>query len=132
MRTLIKNFFKCGILGWCLEILFTALHSLQRRDMMLKGTTSLWMFPIYGAGCLLAPVFRLARRLSWPVRGSIYAGLILAGEYISGRFLKERNLCPWDYGKARWNIGRIIRLDYLPCWLVTGLFMERILGNRHQ
>lgn len=128
MRNLLKlfqNFIKCGILGWCLEISFTALQSLRRRDLTLKGTTSLWMFPIYGAGCLLAPFFRLFGRLHWAARGGIYALLIFSAEYLSGRLLRKKGLCPWDYEKARWNIGRVIRLDYLPCWAATGLLMER-------
>ena len=45
---MLKNFLKCGLTGWCMEISFTALDSLRRRDMTLKGCTSLWMFPIYG------------------------------------------------------------------------------------
>ena len=64
MRKLLQNFIKCGILGWCLEIVFTSLQSLRRRDLTLRGVTSLWMFPIYGAGCLLTPVFHLFRGLS--------------------------------------------------------------------
>lgn len=130
MRTIIKNFLTCGILGWCLEILFTALHALQRRDYTLKGTTSLWMFPIYGAGCLLAPLFRLVRSLPALARGGIYATFILTGEYLSGRALQRKGLCPWDYGKARWNVGRIIRLDYIPCWIATGLLMEYLITGR--
>ena len=43
--TFFKNFLKCGLAGWCMEILFTSADSLRRRDMTLKGTTSLWMFP---------------------------------------------------------------------------------------
>ena len=116
MRKLFQNFIKCGILGWCLEISFTALNALRRRDHTLRGVTSLWMFPIYGAGCLLTPFFRLFRRLHWTVRGSIYAALIFAAEYVSGSLL-------WK--KARWNVSRLIRLDYFPCWAATGLLMER-------
>ena len=61
MQKLWKDFIKCGILGWCLEITFTALHSLQQRKFTLQGTTSLWMFPIYGAGCLLRPICALVK-----------------------------------------------------------------------
>ena len=125
-----NKFIICGTLGWCLEIIFTALHSLRKRDMTLKGTTSLWMFPIYGCGCLLAPLFRLLRTLPGLLRGSIYAGLILTGEYLSGSLLKRKDMCPWDYGRSRWNVGRIIRLDYFPCWIVTGLLMEAALNQK--
>ena len=49
-------------------------------------------------------------------------------EYLSGRFLLEKGLCPWSYGKARWNIGKVIRLDYAPCWFATGLLMEQAIS----
>lgn len=130
MQKLWKDFIKCGILGWCLEITFTALHSLQQRKMSLQGTTSLWMFPIYGAGCLLKPVCSLVKGCHWLVRGSIYALCIFTAEYVSGFFLQKKELCPWNYGKARWNIGRVIRLDYAPCWIITGLLMEHAITDR--
>lgn len=128
MKKIFQSFIRCGILGWCLEIIFTALHSLRRRDFTLKGTTSLWMFPIYGAGCLLYPLSVLLRKKSPLIRGMVYAVLILGAEYITGSFLRRRKICPWDYGQARWNIGRVIRPDYLPCWMVTGLLMEQVCG----
>ena len=59
LHTFTKNFLKCGLAGWCLEIIFTSLASLRRRDLTLKGNTSLWMFPIYGCAAVLAPVGRL-------------------------------------------------------------------------
>ena len=130
MQKLFKDFIKCGILGWCLEITFTALHSLQQRKMSLQGTTSLWMFPIYGAGCLLKPVCSLVKGCHWLVRGCIYAHCIFTAEYASGFFLQKKELCPWNYGRARWNIGRVIRLDYAPCWIITGLLMEHAITDR--
>ena len=93
-KTFGRSFLLCG---WCMEILFTALHSLRRRDLRLTGNTSLWMFPIYGSACLL------------------------------GRLLWKHGLCPWDYGKSRFHIYRIIRLDYAPWWFLAGLFFEKIL-----
>lgn len=132
MKTLCKNFLKCGLTGWCLEILFTALHSLQRRELTLKGQTSLWMFPIYGSACFLTPLFHLFKNLPALVRGSIYAFCIFAGEYLSGSFLSARKLCPWNYGRSRWHIKGVIRLDYFFNWLLAGLLFERLLTSPGQ
>jgi len=60
----------------------------------------------------------------------IYALCIFTAEYASGFFLQKKELCPWNYGRARWNIGRVIRLDYAPCWIITGLLMEHAITDR--
>ena len=77
----IKNFLKCGLAGWCMEILFTSMDSLRRRDMTLRGNTSLWMFPIYGSAAILAPLSRLLAGKSPWRRGLAYMGLIFSAEY---------------------------------------------------
>ena len=59
LKTFLIDFMKCGLTGWCMEIIFTALGSLRDRDMTLKGVTSLWMFPIYGCAAVVAPLSRL-------------------------------------------------------------------------
>ena len=129
LKTFGRNFLLCGLCGWCMEILFTALHSLKCRDLRLIGSTSLWMFPIYGSACLLAPFKRLFQRLhiGRPGRGLFYMSMIFAAEYLSGRLLWKHDLCPWDYLRSRFHIRRIIRLDYAPWWFLAGLFFERIL-----
>lgn len=124
---LFHNFFRCGLTGWCMEILFTSLDSLRRRDMHLKGQTSVWMFPIYGCAALLRPLFCLFRNKPFWMRGLTYMSLIFSGEYISGKLLSLRRICPWDYGKSRWNIHRVIRLDYAPFWFGAGLLFEKIV-----
>lgn len=58
MKNFLHNFIHCGLLGWCLEILFTAFHSFRRRDFKLSGITSIWMFPIYGMAAFLAQIGR--------------------------------------------------------------------------
>lgn len=123
-----KNFLKCGLTGWCMEIIFTALSSLRRRDMTLKGSTSLWMFPIYGCAVVFAPLSRLmARRPLW-LRGLTYMGLIFSAEFLTGKLLFRRSLCPWDYGRSRWHVSRVVRLDFAPCWFGAGLLFERLLS----
>ena len=51
--SILKDFFRCGIAGWCLEILFTSVEAWMRGDVKMMGTTSVIMFPIYAAGAIL-------------------------------------------------------------------------------
>lgn len=127
IRDFMRNFLRCGLTGWCLEIIFTAMSSLRRRNMRLTGTTSLWMFPIYGCAALLSPLFRRMRKRPVFLRGITYMTLIFSVEFLSGRFLRSRKLCPWNYERSRYNIGKVIRLDYAPFWFSAGLLFERIL-----
>lgn len=127
----IQNFFltfvRCGIMGWCMEILFTSLQSFRRREKKGMGNTSVFMFPIYGLAVFLKPVCHLVSGLHVILRGTIYAICIFTAEYGTGRFLQKRDMCPWDYGSSPWNIRSIIRLDYAPVWFLTGLIFERLL-----
>ncbi|MCI5584817.1 MAG: putative ABC transporter permease [Lachnospiraceae bacterium] len=126
IRKLTKNFLYCGAVGWCVEILFTAFQSFRRRDWRLIGQTSLWMFPIYGLGCLLIFPYRLLKNRSRFIRGFSYMVAIFTGEYVSGRLLNRFHACPWDYSRCRFNLHRVIRLDYAPGWFMLGLFLEKI------
>ena len=129
MKKYIHNFIHCGILGWCMEITFTALNSFRRRQFKLTGNTSIWMFPIYGCACFLAPVSRLLKKKSPFVRGLSYAALIFTGEFITGTLLNKKDICPWDYSRSKWHIKKIIRLDYLPFWFMAGLLFERLISE---
>lgn len=124
------SFLLCGLLGWCLEIFWTGLTSLQRRQMKLMGYSSFWMFPIYGCAALLKPVSKLIKGKNVWFRGSLYAAGIFLVEFISGSFLKKHDLCPWDYSKAKLNYKGVIRLDFLPVWFLTGLLYEKLLNPR--
>lgn len=124
-----KNFMKCGLTGWCMEILFTALDSLRKRDLSLRGVTSVWMFPIYGCAALISPISRLLKKRPTWLRGLTYMAIIFLTEYLTGRLLSRRQLCPWDYGRNRWHVNRVIRLDYAPCWFAAGLLFERLLAS---
>lgn len=123
-----SNFIKCGMYGWCIEILWTGLHSLMKHDPKLTGVSSLRMFPIYGMASLLAPLSRLLKRFRTVTRGLIYMVCIFFVEYTSGMYLKKRNCCPWDYSDAPFQINGVIRLDYAPLWFLTGLFYEKAVS----
>ena len=127
MSRFIKNFLLCGLTGWCLEIIFTALCSLHRRDLTLKGYTSIWMFPIYASASFLSPLFRLLQHKSLLTRGLTYMSCIFAAEYCSGNILKKHHLCPWDYSSSALNIKGLIRLDFAPLWFFTGLLFEKLI-----
>lgn len=122
-----KDFFLCGLTGWCLEILFTSFDSFRRRELQLMGRTSLWMFPIYGMAAFFRPFCRLMRNLPAFVRALFYSCFIFLGEYVSGSILQKHQICPWDYSGSPANIKGVIRLDYAPFWMVTGLIFEKLL-----
>lgn len=128
--SVIKNFIKCGITGWCIEIAFTALGSLRRREMPLMGQTSLWMFPIYGSAAFFKPLFALLKKCSLFVRGTIYALTIFSAEYASGRLLEKHEICPWNYNRCHWHVNGLIRVDFFPFWFLAGLLFEKLLTNK--
>ena len=102
-----RNFCKCGMTGWCLEVVFTSMESMMLQDWRLMGKTSLLMFPIYGLGALLSPIGEGIDRWlaveggSLPslsagdriVRhGVLYMVLIFTAEYFSGAWLRARGI----------------------------------------
>ena len=127
---MMKNkFILCGLTGWCLEVFWTGLIALQRRQMKLEGRSSIWMFPIYGMAAFLAPLSRLLKGRCFWVRGLVYTGAIFLTEFVTGSLLKRRGMCPWDYSGNPLNYKGVIRLDYAPLWFCTGLLFEKILSH---
>ena len=68
-----NDFFLCGFTGWCLEILWTGLHSLVTGHFTMMGKTSLLMFPVYGLAALIRPAYYKLARFPVMVRGIIYS-----------------------------------------------------------
>ena len=110
-----RNFLKCGVAGWCLEVIFTSVGSIAAHDWRLMGNTSLLMFPIYGLGALLTPIGQTVDRWLQVTPGEVLAGtdrlvrhgmlymvIIFVAEYLFGMLLKAGGVCPWDYSE----IGR--------------------------
>ena len=125
-----SNFIKCGITGWCLEIMFTSLESIKNHDIKFTGHSSILMFPIYGMGAFLFPVAKLLEKQKFWIRGGAYSLLIFMAEYIAGSFLKQHQMCPWDYSKCKANINGLVRLDFAPLWFGVGLLFEQIIRKR--
>ncbi len=123
-----KQFLLCGSVGWGLEILWTGLHSLQRKEPTLCGTSSLWMFPIYGMASVIGPISHHLMRFPFILRGTVYAAGIFLVEFTTGSLLRRFRACPWDYSGCRCHYKGLIRLDYAPLWFLTGLFYEKILN----
>lgn len=88
----------------------------------------MWMFPIYGMASLIQPIHKLIKNTNVFFRGVVYTTCIFATEYGTGKFLKKKHCCPWDYSDAKHNIKGIVRLDYAPLWFIVGLFYEKVLN----
>ncbi|MGI6093906.1 MAG: putative ABC transporter permease [Lachnospiraceae bacterium] len=123
------NFLVCGLTGWCMEVFWTGLHSLQQGHWTLTGSSSLWMFPIYGCAAIISPISKKLARVPWVLRGSIYTAGIFATEYATGSILKRFQACPWDYSGTPFQYQGLIRFDYAPVWFITGLLFEKILRD---
>lgn len=131
VRNMFLRFWIYGLLGWCFEIVWTAVTGKVRgveKDWRLTGHTYLWMLPIYG---LLAPVgepvHNALRGQIWIVRGLAYLVGIWAVEFITGWLLRKlTGKCPWDYSHLRGNLQGIIALEYAPVWFLFGLGFEHV------
>lgn len=128
---MIIRFSVYGVLGWCAEILFTALTGLWRRPsqrLRLEGRTQLWVFPLYGsAAWLFEPLHDMLRdhALGWRVLA--YGTGILLVELCAGLILQRLlNRCPWEYPRSRFTVKGVIRLDYLPLWGLLGVGLEQV------
>lgn len=139
IKQVFYNFLKCGVTGWCLEVMFTSVESVMAHDWRMMGRTSLLMFPIYGMGAFLTPVGRMVdqwlavspKEVLRPAdrimrHGMLYMVLIFVTEYLTGAWLKSNGMCPWDYTGRHSNISGLIRLDFAPLWFATGLLFEKI------
>ncbi len=123
---MVLRFVLYGFLGWGLEVLWTGINSIRKGDRTLRGTSSLWMFPIYGMGVFLEPIINLLTLLPWTARGVTYMLCIFLAEYVSGCILKKYSACPWDYSACMYSVQGVIRLDYAPLWFIVGLVYEWI------
>lgn len=109
-----------------MEIVWTGLASLLRRDYKLHASTSIWMLFIYGMAVFIEPVCDKMRLLPVFARGGAYVLCFFIIEFTTGAILKKVNVCPWDYSGSRFNLFGLIRFDYAPVWFMAGLIFERV------
>jgi len=122
-----KRYIIYGLLGLCAEVLWNGFGAMLSGDILLRGTTCIWMFPIYGLAVLLEPVHNRIKHLPLIARGGIYMVLIYAVELISGLLLRlVLGVCPWYYMNQTLSIFGIITLEYAPVWMVGGIIFEKI------
>ena len=116
------RFLVYGFAGWAIDSLFVFAHTGRRRP------SSLLNVPLYGlAQPLFEPAHDRLRQRPLAVRAGVYGGGIMVVEYASGRLLRRLvGRAPWDYGRARFGIDGLVRLDYLPLWGAFGLALERL------
>ena len=56
--------------------------------------------------------------------GLIDMVLIFTAEYISGLWLTDLGICPWDYSMCPDHVRGVIRLRFAPLWFGAGLLLE--------
>ena len=89
-----KDFFLCGFTGWCLEIIWTGLHSLFTGHFTMMGKTSLLMFPVYGLAAVIRPAYHKLARFPVMIRGVFYSCGIFLVEFPKRFFLPETSYLP--------------------------------------
>ena len=127
-----SDFVKCGILGWCIEIIWTAFHGMKSKNNKFIGYTSIIMFPIYGLASVIKPISLKLKKMKMPtiIRGIVYSIGIFMVELITGSILKKTNNCTWDYSDKKYNINGVIRIDYAPLWCIVGVIFEKMLNSK--
>jgi uncharacterized membrane protein len=120
-----------GLLGWCLEVFWSAVTEKawgKQTDWRLVGHSYLWMFAIYGLLAPLGePMHNFLRARLWVWRGLAYLLGIWVIEFMVGWLIRRvTGKCPWDYSHLPGNIQGLIALEYAPVWFVFGLAFERV------
>jgi uncharacterized membrane protein len=119
-----------GVLGWCMEILWTAVKKRitgEAKDWLLTGDTSLWSFFLYGTIVFLyEPIHNLLRSQPAVLRGVGYLAGFWLVEYLGGRLIwiiTRRK--PWDYSNSPGgSLHGLIRWYFAIIWPFVGLALE--------
>lgn len=127
--------FHYATFGFSLEVVFVAITNvvdgnITKEDRRLKGSTYLWMLPIYGLMLpfIFEPVYGIIADWYVPFRFISWAVLITAAEGLSGwAYDKVLGFCPWDYSQSRWKIfdRGYAKWTLVPAWGLAGLVLEK-------
>ena len=132
--SLFARFVIYGLVGWCIECLFTSVMDLASGagDLRLMGYSYLWMHPIWGLGLLLGErLMGVLGRVGFNrvTRAFIGMSVCFAVEYTMGAVLVALiGRCPWDYSAAPLNLHGLVRLDYAPFWLACAFAVEPLFS----
>ena len=128
--SLFARFVIYGLVGWCIECIFTSVMDLASGagDLRLMGYSYLWMHPIWGLGLMLGErLMGVLQRagLNRVTRAFIGMGVCFAVEYTMGALLVALiGRAPWDYSAAMFNVDGLVRLDYAPFWWLCAWSVE--------
>jgi len=124
------RFLVYGALGWCAEILWTALTRRltgRAQDWLLMGETSLWYFFLYGSIVFLyEPLHNLLRAQPLVLRSAVYLVGFWTVEFLGGWLIwKLSGSKPWDYSRSPGGSLRgLIRWNFVLVWPLVGLALE--------
>lgn len=113
-----------GCVGVLMEVFFTGIHSIViLRDRNAISRTSLHMILIYGLGALLLGLERAAIPYKF-IFIPVCTLSIFVIEYVSGWVLRKLGIKIWDYTLAKFSIHGLVRVDYLPFWLMVAVAFD--------
>ncbi len=129
---MLLRFLIYGSLGWCAEIVWTAVTrkiSGKAPGWQLIGETSLWAFPLYGSIALwYEPLHIMLRGQFVLFRAIVYLVGAWIVEYVGGWLIwRGTGNKPWDYTNARGgSLNGLIRWNFAFVWPLVGLALEPI------
>lgn len=127
---MVFRFLVYGALGWCAEIIWTALTrrlSGRAQNWLLMGETSLWSFFLYGSIVFLyEPLHNSLRSQPLVLRAGLYLLGFWTVEFLGGWLIwKLSRSKPWDYSRSPGgNLLGLIRWNFVLVWPFVGLALE--------
>lgn len=124
MVEFIWRFIFYASLGLLIECVFTGLHSLIiEKNPRAVCTTYLPMGILWGFGGLFFEFIHSLLSGFWFV--ILMVPCLFLFEFSFGFvFMKIFNRKLWDYGGAKYGVMGLIRLDYLPFWLLLAISFD--------